>query len=626
MSEAKPEVTEEIAAEEKKPEAAPAAEEKPAETAAPKEEKKAAAAKKERKAEGSADKPKKPRAKKKPKADNPSADQPKADAVKPPEKKEEKKAAAETEAVKKPAEKKEPPEKKEAAEKKGETTTTYNDTTIADLAKLTAINARGDHMQFSLGTRTTVGYGEKPDIVQGLLTLDNKILGMPQFKIEFNGRHWVFINCSLKAETFINKEPVTSDEPVQLMDGSLIRISSGNRNQVFLFEDSYDPNVEWKSYLLRNKSKPITIYSSEALRQMSDANSERKKREDYPHAEFMNIGSAWHVIDVNLGKKITINGKSISGSAACELHLYDVIRIGSTIFAYLPGRLVYNLTSGTRKNLIISIADRTVSISWNKKKVLLKDINLTIEPGNLVLLLGGSGAGKTTFINAVTGYEPANAKILNGGVDVYENYDQMKYEIGVVPQQDLLRGTDNVYMTLYNAAELRMPAGYTRKEIEKRVTDVLDMFGLLSQKDSLVKSLSGGQRKRLSIACEYIGDPSLFILDEPDSGLDGVIARELMERLRRIADSGKIVIVITHTPDRVIDLFDQIIVLAKDSKKVGRLAYFGSIDGARKFFGKQRMEDIVKCVNTKEEGGDGRADELIEAFDQLRKKEDEPNA
>ena len=134
--------------------------------------------------------------------------------------------------------------------------------------------------------------------------------------------------------------------------------------------------------------------------------------------------------------------------------------------------------------------------------------------------------------------------------------------------------------------------------------------------------MSGGQRKRLSIACEYIGYPSLFILDEPDSGLDGVIARELVERLSRIADSGKFVIVITHTPDRVIDLFDHIIVLAKDSNHIGRLAYYGTVDGARKFFGKKKMEDIVKVINSKEEGGEGRADEMIEKYQELRKSQD----
>ena len=96
------------------------------------------------------------------------------------------------------------------------------------------------------------------------------------------------------------------------------------------------------------------------------------------------------------------------------------------------------------------------------------------------------------------------------------------------------------------------------------------------------------------------------------------MARELMTQLRRIADRGKIVIVITHTPDRVIDLFDDVIVLAKDRDRVGRLAYCGSVQGARDFFGKKSMEEIVKCINPESVGGEGRADAFIEKFAEVR--------
>jgi ABC-type multidrug transport system ATPase subunit len=144
----------------------------------------------------------------------------------------------------------------------------------------------------------------------------------------------------------------------------------------------------------------------------------------------------------------------------------------------------------------------------------------------------------------------------------------------------------------------------------------MDIFGLTPVKDNLVVKLSGGQRKRLSIAMEFISNPTLFILDEPDSGLDGVMARELFLQLRQIADQGKIIIVITHTPDRVIDLFDDVIVLAKDANRTGRLAWFGSIEDARVFFGKENMEEIVKAVNREEEGGEGRADEFIMRYAQ----------
>lgn len=263
--------------------------------------------------------------------------------------------------------------------------------------------------------------------------------------------------------------------------------------------------------------------------------------------------------------------------------------------------------------LTVNIKNRTV---WDfvKRKELLKDIHMSIPKGHMVLLLGGSGAGKTTYLNAVTGYEKANATIELDGENVYKEYGKMMYDIGFVPQQDLIRGNDTVTMTLMDAASLRLPSNISFKQKRHRVNEVLEEFGLKAVSNNLVEKLSGGQRKRLSIAMEYISDPTLFILDEPDSGLDGVVARGLFEKLRAIADQGKIVIVITHTPDRVIDLFDDVIVLAKDAKRTGRLAWYGSVDKAREFFGKNTMEEILLSINQKDEGGEGRADEFVEKY------------
>lgn len=267
----------------------------------------------------------------------------------------------------------------------------------------------------------------------------------------------------------------------------------------------------------------------------------------------------------------------------------------------------------TDSGLTVNISERT-TIDFFRKMVLLKDIHLSIPEGHMVLLLGGSGAGKTTFVNAVTGYEKADASIMLKEQDLYRDYKKMKYDVGFVPQQDLMRGNDTVLRTLADAATLRMPSGVSIFARRKRVRDVLEEFGLAAISSSLVEKLSGGQRKRLSIAMEFISDPSLFILDEPDSGLDGVVARGLFEKLRSIADSGKIVIVITHTPDRVIDLFDDVIVLAKDASRTGRLAYYGPVKEAYEFFGKESMEEILLSINQKEEGGEGRADEFVEKY------------
>ena len=269
------------------------------------------------------------------------------------------------------------------------------------------------------------------------------------------------------------------------------------------------------------------------------------------------------------------------------------------------------------QGLTVNLEERTAT-EFFKKKYLLRDIHMYIQPGHMVLLLGGSGAGKTTYLNAVNGYEKAKAEVVLNGRNMYKEYKDMQYDIGFVPQQDLMRGSDSVFRTLMDAATLRLPSAFTYEEKEKRVEEVMEIFGLTPVRHNLVVKLSGGQRKRLSIAMEFISNPTLFILDEPDSGLDGVMARELFIQLRQIADQGKIIIVITHTPDRVIDLFDDVIVLAKDANRTGRLAWFGPISEARAFFGKEKMEEIVKSVNREEEGGEGRADEFIMKYAEVQ--------
>ncbi len=263
--------------------------------------------------------------------------------------------------------------------------------------------------------------------------------------------------------------------------------------------------------------------------------------------------------------------------------------------------------------LTINIRKREAGNIFNKK-TLLRDIHMNIKSGRMVLLLGGSGAGKTTFINALTGYEKADASVILDGRDVYKEFDKMKYEIGFVPQMDLMRYNDTVEHTLMDAAALRLPVSASHEERQKRVNEVMEIFGLMPVKDNIVGKQSGGQKKRISIASEFISDPKFYVLDEPDSGLDGILAKELMKRLHDISREGKIVIVITHSPDRVLDCFDDVIVLAKDEDHTGRLVYYGPVDKAKEFFDRDTMEDIVKTINREEEGGDGRADELIAKF------------
>ena len=268
----------------------------------------------------------------------------------------------------------------------------------------------------------------------------------------------------------------------------------------------------------------------------------------------------------------------------------------------IPGRI---FPGGNR--LVIDIKERSVWKNF-KKRVLLSEVHLAVDPGDMVLILGGSGAGKSTFVKSVMGYDRAEGTIRYGDKDVYNDYETMKREIGYVPQQDLVRLSDSVEDTLMAAARLRMPGNSTTDQQAKRVEWLMDILGLTDERANMIGAISGGQKKRVSIGIELAADPALFFLDEPDSGLDGVMARGLMEKLRVIADLGKIVMVITHTPDRAADLFTKVIVLGKTEDGVGHLIYYGTPDEALAFFETDKLENIVHRINRSSEGGEGLAD------------------
>lgn len=354
------------------------------------------------------------------------------------------------------------------------------------------------------------------------------------------------------------------------------------------------------------------------------------------HGEFITNEDGCYYRDMGSSNGTFLNGKKLEEKKYCPFQEGDVLSIHKILIQYcseqepvsdicrdMPQSVSnQKVIDGKTQvpeaapfgTLFIDIEERSVT-SHFKKFTLLKDIHVQIPNHSMVLILGGSGAGKTTFMNAVMGYEPAKGQILYNKIDIYRDYEKMKHQIGYVPQQDLLRMNDTVYDTIFGAAQMRLPAGLSESELQSRVMMTMNMLGLEREKNSLVGKLSGGQRKRLSIAVEYIANPALFFLDEPDSGLDGIMARELMENLRKIADDGRIVMVISHSPDRAFELFDQVIVLAKDSRdNCGHLVFSGSPKEACSFFGVENLEGVVKKINRPDEGGEGKAEFYISKY------------
>lgn len=420
--------------------------------------------------------------------------------------------------------------------------------------------------------------------------------------------------------TYYNGRKIKPNVKVYLNPGDVLKIQENNsidkyESVCLVYTTDYLHSFETKTINLTNFFSEITVG--------------RKKGNDIiinnagvsaSHASFFLAEKGWAVVDHE-----SVNGVFVNNSRLQQpkyLKPGDCIRITNTNFVFTGDAIFYQslneirpLTDGA--SLDIHIVERSVK-QKSEKMLLLQNINLKINSGEMVLVLGGSGAGKTTFMNAVMGYEKAEGLIMYGEEDVYENFESMKNKIGFVPQQDLLRENDTVYNTLENSAQMKLTGDVLKEKKDYLIEKVLETLGLQREKYSLVSKLSGGQRKRLSIAVEYIANPSLFFLDEPDSGLDGIMAKSLMENLRNIADEGKIVMVISHSPDRVADLFDKVIVLAKrEADNCGYLAFYGGVKKAYSFFGTNSLEGIVKCINRKDEGGEGLSDYFINKYYKL---------
>ncbi|HME80350.1 MAG TPA: ATP-binding cassette domain-containing protein [Mycobacterium sp.] len=277
------------------------------------------------------------------------------------------------------------------------------------------------------------------------------------------------------------------------------------------------------------------------------------------HAVLETSAAGLEIRDNNSSNGTFVNGTLITRAAM--LQHGDVVTIGNTDLLATGSTLVPQpaalRTSGlTAHGLALTIDGRQ----------LLKDVSFTAKPGTLTAVIGPSGAGKSTLVKLIGGALPRSAGVVAfDGHDVHAEYASMRSRIGVVPQDDVVHRQLTVEQALSYAAELRLPPDTSIEDRRQVVERVLDELELTPHKKTRVDKLSGGQRKRASVAMELLTGPSLLILDEPTSGLDPALDRQVMTMLRRLADAGRVVIVVTHSLTYV-NMCDQLLLLAPGGK------------------------------------------------------------
>jgi len=220
---------------------------------------------------------------------------------------------------------------------------------------------------------------------------------------------------------------------------------------------------------------------------------------------------------------------------------------------------------------------------------ILHKLSLSVEAGELVAIAGGSGAGKTTLLEILAGLQlPSEGELRHDGV-ARRSRVSAGSAIGYVPQDDIIHLEMPLRRTLRYAALLRLPAGTTASEAERIVDETLLDLDLADRADVPVRALSGGQRKRASIAVELLTRPRLFFLDEPTSGLDPSTAADVMRLLRRLSQRGITIVLTTHEPAGI-DQCDRVVFLARD----GHLAFTGSPTAARRYFGVDSLSEVYE--------------------------------
>ncbi|MBD2740569.1 ATP-binding cassette domain-containing protein [Coleofasciculus sp. FACHB-1120] len=360
---------------------------------------------------------------------------------------------------------------------------------------------------------------------------------------------------------FVDHRLITPTEGYRLENGIEIQIGQNPQNLIqlrYFNPSSAKMLTPPRPVSLKNRSVEIGRDANATMQLDSPIVSRR-------HATIDTDSQGRYILQDRSTNGVFINGQRVTGSAV--LSQGTTIRIGSFTLVLRGDNLV--------------VLDRGNQIRLDAENLAIErrldDVSLAIEPGQFVALVGGSGTGKSTLLKALLGIEKTTqgAVYLNGD-NLQKNFNLYRTQIGYVPQDDILHRDLTVVEVLTYAAALRLPPDTDVEVVQKTLTDI----EMSDRQDALIKHLSGGQRKRVSIGVELLADPKLFFLDEPTSGLDPGLDKKMMQMLRRLADQGRTIVLVTHATANI-KMCDRVAFLGRG----GRLCYYGIPEDALKFFG-----------------------------------------
>ena len=384
--------------------------------------------------------------------------------------------------------------------------------------------------------------------------------------------------------TFVNGKRLEPTKNYNVSEQDKITLSSSQNIEVIILgsaggrQSAQNSIMQSRSIneLLKNK-KSITIGRSESCDITIDHRTVSREHaviEKRPHGSLV-------VIDKNSVNGTFVNSYRIKGPA--KLNQGDRLNIG---WFEVP---LEGIISSPVDESTIAISAKSIEMKYPNGFVGLKRVSFNLSASSLVAVMGPSGCGKSTLLKGLCG----DTKFSSGSVELFgleleSNYQYLRSLIGYVPQDDIVHRDLTVMQSLYYAAKLRIPNA-SEAQMQNKINEILRELKIETLKDSLVSNISGGQRKRVSIAVELLPDPLVLFLDEPTSPLDPQTIEEFMQILKDLASNDTSIVMVTHKPEDL-EFMGGVIFMTSN----GHVVYNGTVDNALSYFGVDKIRDIYK--------------------------------
>ena len=389
--------------------------------------------------------------------------------------------------------------------------------------------------------------------------------------------------------TLLNNQPLKPDHDYPLVNGSIVRIGDDQYGisigLTFINPigrpDSVAGMMQAAQGTLLTQKDMILIGRLENCDLTLD-HAEVSRR----HALIRKVDNAYFIEDLDSSNGTFLNDAPIKRA---ELREGDLIRISKYLLLFQNGQLVPYESSGTR--LDVSGLSKEIKLK-NSKRRILDEVTLSVLPREFVAVVGGNDAGISALLEALTSIHKANGQVRLNGYDFYREYESLRSQIGYVPQADNLHANLTVEQALDYTAHLRLPSSLTPYERARRIDAVLETVAMNIEviRRTRISQLSTAQRKRICIAAELLTDPKLIYLDNVTIGLDPGLEKKMMHTLRRMADEGRTVLLVTHATNNIMQT-DHAAFLAE-----GKLVYFGPSNEALQFFEVEEFADIYERI------------------------------